>query len=70
MKAGNVRGLVVQDPFGMGYQSVMRAVDYLEGKKPKDKTVYTNLQVVTPENMNEPKIKELYDRNLAKYLGE
>jgi ribose transport system substrate-binding protein len=70
MRAGKVQGLVVQDPFGMGYQAVLRAVDYLEGKKPKDKTVYTNLQVVTPENMNEPKVKELYARDLSKYLAE
>jgi ribose transport system substrate-binding protein len=70
LEQGKVKGLVVQDPFGMGYKSVMRAVDYLEGKKPKEKTVYTDLLVITRENMNKPRVKNLYDRDLSKYLGE
>jgi ribose transport system substrate-binding protein len=71
LETGKLFGLVLQDPFDMGYQSVLRAVDFLDGKPlPKDKTKNTNLQVLTKENMNDPAIKPLYDRDLKPYLGE
>jgi ribose transport system substrate-binding protein len=70
LAAGKLHGLVLQDPFGMGYQSVMRAVEHLEGKPPPaDRTRYTNLKVATKENMNDPAIKELYARDLNQYLN-
>lgn len=71
LEHGQLDGLVLQDPFDMGYQAVLRAFDFLEGKAPpKDKVKNTNLQVVTKENMNEPSIKPLYARDLKPYLGE
>jgi hypothetical protein len=54
----------------MGYRSVLRAVDYLEGKPPKERTLNTNLQVLTKENMEDPAIKPLYARDLKPLLGE
>jgi ABC-type sugar transport system substrate-binding protein len=69
LATGKVHGLVLQDPFDMGYQSVMRAVDHLEGKPlPKERTQNTNLQVVTPENMEDPAVKGLYARDLSPFL--
>jgi ABC-type sugar transport system substrate-binding protein len=65
-----LHGLVVQDPFDMGYQGVMRAVDFLEGKPPGDKVRHTNLKVVTRENMDDPAIKPLYARDLTEYLQD
>jgi ribose transport system substrate-binding protein len=71
LREGKLHGLVLQDPFDMGHQSVLRAADYLEGKKlPKERVLNTNLRVVTKENMNDPEIKPLYDRDLKPYLGE
>lgn len=71
LDANKIQGLVLQDPFDMGYQAVLRAVDHLEGKPmPKDRTKYTNLKVATKENRNEPAVKQLYARDLAKYLAQ
>jgi ribose transport system substrate-binding protein len=70
LRAGKLHGLVVQDPFDMGYQGVMRAVDFLEGKPPGDKVRHTNLKVVTKENLVDPAIKPLYARDLSQYLQE
>jgi ribose transport system substrate-binding protein len=68
---GKLEGLVLQDPFDMGYQAVLRAIDHLEGKPlPKDHTRHTNLKVATRKNMNDPDIKRMYDRDLTPYLGE
>ena len=70
LAAGKLHGLVLQDPFGMGYLSVMRAADFLTGKPiPRDRTKYTDLKVATRENMNEPAIKNLYARDLGQYLN-
>jgi ribose transport system substrate-binding protein len=71
LRAGKLHGLVLQDPFDMGYQSVMRCLDFLEGKgPPKHRTLNTNLKVVTRENMEDPEIKQLYDRDLSSLLDE
>jgi ribose transport system substrate-binding protein len=71
LKAGKLHGLVLQDPFDMGYRSVLRAVDHLEGKPlPKERTLNTNLQVLTKENLEDPTIKPLYARDLKPLLDE
>ncbi len=71
LEAGTLHGLVLQDPFDMGYQGVRRAVDRLEGKpEPAGKVKNTNLQVATPENMHDPTIEALYARDLKPFLGE
>lgn len=71
LKAGKLHGLVLQDPFDMGYRSVLRAVDQLEGKPlPKERTLNTNLQVLTKENLEDPAMKLLYARDLKPLLGE
>jgi ribose transport system substrate-binding protein len=70
LREGNLEGLVLQDPFDMGYQAVRRAVDALEGKLPTEKIKNTNLKVATKENMNDPSIRPLYARDLKPLLGE
>ena len=63
MKAGKIHGLVLQDPFDMGYQSVKRIHDKLTGKpRTGDPVLYTGLGMLTKENMEEPKLKNLYSR--------
>jgi ribose transport system substrate-binding protein len=71
LASGTLHGLVLQDPFDMGYQAVRRAVDALEGKPPPpDRIRTTNLKVATKENMDDPTIRPLYARDLKPYLGE
>lgn len=67
MKAGDVQGLVVQNPVLMGYLGVMTMVDHLQGK-PVEKRVDTGVVLVTPENMESPEIKDLLNPPLDKYL--
>ena len=59
-----VRGLVLQDPFAMGYLSLKTAVAHLRGE-PYEKTVATALVLATPENMNEPTVRRLLRPDLS-----
>jgi len=61
LRAGEIDGLVLQDPFDMGYRSVLRALDALQGRPPADKVLHTNLQVATRANMDTPSIRALYE---------
>ena len=55
---GNLTGIVVQDPFGMGYNGVLAAVSKLEGKDlEKDKVSETTL--VTKKNIQEDAVQKL-----------
>jgi ribose transport system substrate-binding protein len=67
LKAREVHGLVLQDPFEMGYLGVMRAVDALEGRPPAaaERTRHTRLEVATPENVDQPNIRALYAPDLS-----
>jgi ribose transport system substrate-binding protein len=63
LKAGKIHGLVLQDPFDMGYQAVMRIHDKIRQKPRKGEAVlYTNLAMLTKDNMEDPKLKQLYAR--------
>lgn len=60
VRAGTLKGIVVQDPYGMGYKGTMYAVDAIEGKAvPKD--VDTGATVVTKANIDDPAIAKLLD---------
>jgi ribose transport system substrate-binding protein len=59
-----IRGLILQDPFGMGYRSVQTAVFCLKGQS-FEKTVDTGVYLATPENMNEPRMKKLLAPDLS-----
>ena len=67
MKNGDVQALVVQNPVLMGYLGVMTLVKHLRGEK-VEKRIDTGVTLVTPENMNQPEIKELLYPPLDKYL--
>lgn len=64
---GRIQGLVVQDPFQMGYLGVKTLVDVKAGKAVAKQTD-TPVQLVTPENRNEQAIKDLLNPPLAQYL--
>jgi len=57
-------GLVLQDPFRMGYQSVRTAAAYLK-KEPYEKNIDTGVFLATPENMNDPNIRRLLSPDLS-----
>ncbi len=63
----HIHGLVVQDPMSMGYLGVKTVVAYLRGE-PVPSKIDTGSVVATPENMNEPRIKDLLSPPIDKYL--
>ena len=58
IQKGQIDGVVVQDPYRMAYLGVTYLVNYIRGKKPPVK-FDTPAQLVTPQNINSPKIKKL-----------
>jgi len=67
LKAGDVQGLVVQNPMAMGYLGVKALYDHLQGK-PVEKRIDTGVTLVTSDNMNDPQIQELLQPPLDRYL--
>jgi ribose transport system substrate-binding protein len=55
---GNIKALVVQDPFRMGYDGVKTALAASKGEKVEEK-VDTGANLITKENMNSPRSQEL-----------
>lgn len=68
MEQGKIKGLVLQNPFKMGYWGVKNAVSCLRGE-PFEKTVDTGVVLATPENMRDPEIASLLKPDLS-ILGE
>jgi len=69
LKNGDVQGLVVQNPVLMGYLGVMTLAKHLQGEK-VDNLIDTGVVLATPENMEQPEIKELLYPPIDKYLKE
>jgi ribose transport system substrate-binding protein len=67
LQAGDVQGLVVQNPVRMGYLGVLSVIDQLNGK-PVEKRIDTGVTLVTQENMGQPEIQELLHPPLDRYL--
>ena len=58
MRNKQMHGTVLQSPFNMGYLGVRTMVEHLLGK-PVEKRIDTGVAMVTPDNLDDPKIKEL-----------
>lgn len=58
LEAGTLKGLVVQDPYGMGYNGVMKAVEAIEGNE-VEKNIIIDATIVTKDNMNDEEIDKL-----------
>jgi ribose transport system substrate-binding protein len=58
MRKGQMHGIVLQNPFNMGYLAVKTMVEHLDGKQ-VPKVVDTGVALVTPENLDEPRSQEL-----------
>jgi len=69
MKKGQIDGLILQDPFQMGYLGVKTIVAHLN-HQPYQKMVDTGETLVTPDNMNQPEIQKLLHPDLKKWLDE
>jgi ribose transport system substrate-binding protein len=69
LRNGKIQGLVLQDPINMGYLGVKTLVAHLQGKK-VEKRIDTGSAVATPENMDDPKMKNLLEPDFKKWLNE
>jgi ribose transport system substrate-binding protein len=58
LKDGTIKGLVVQDPYRMGYEGVKTALAASKGEKVAA-TVDTGVNLITKENMDSPRSQEL-----------
>jgi ribose transport system substrate-binding protein len=67
IRAGQLQGIVVQNPMRMGYLGVKTMVDHLRGQ-PVEKRVDTGVMVVTPANLDSAAIKDLVRPPIEKYL--
>ena len=67
LEAGDVQGLVVQNPIKMGYLGVKTLVSHLSGTA-VEKRIDTGVAMVTKENKSEAAIQELLNPPLEKYL--
>jgi ribose transport system substrate-binding protein len=65
---GEIQGLTVQNPFRMGYLGVMTAVKAVRGET-VEKRIDTGAVMVTPDNRNQPDIRELLSPDLERWLG-
>ena len=58
VEKGDLKGIVVQNPFKMGYEGVKIAKDAVLGRQIEE-NVDTGAEIVTKDNMKEPSIQEL-----------
>jgi ribose transport system substrate-binding protein len=69
LQNGEIQGLVVQNPFKMGYFGVKTLVQSLKGEK-VDKRMDTGVLLINNDNLDQPEIKDLLNPDLKKWLGE
>jgi ribose transport system substrate-binding protein len=67
MNKKQLHGIVVQNPFNMGYLGVRTMVEHLQGKT-VEKRIDTGVVMVTPDNLNSSEIQTLIHPPLDQYL--
>jgi ribose transport system substrate-binding protein len=67
INANQLHGIVVQNPFNMGYLGVRTMVDSLLGKQ-VEKKIDTCVMIVTKENLQSPEVNALLHPPLDQYL--
>jgi ribose transport system substrate-binding protein len=67
LNANQLHGIVVQNPFNMGYLGVRTMVESLQGK-PVSKKIDTGVMLVTKDNMETPEVNALLHPPLDQYL--
>lgn len=69
LRAGQLHGLVVQNPMRMGYLGVKTMAAHLQGE-PVERRVDTGVTLVTPQNLEAAEVRELINPPVDRYLGE
>ncbi|MFO0612525.1 MAG: substrate-binding domain-containing protein [Polyangiaceae bacterium] len=69
LKDEKIHGLVLQNPFNMGYLATKTIQSVIKGEK-VDKRIDTGAQLITKANMEEPDKKAVLSPNLKEWLGE
>jgi ribose transport system substrate-binding protein len=64
LRANVIQGLILQNPFNMGYMGVKAVVNHLNGEQ-VERRIDTGVYVVTPENMDTPEMKILLTPDLS-----
>lgn len=67
MRAKQLHGIVVQNPFNMGYLGVRTMVEQLQGK-PVEKRIDTGVTMITPDNLEAAETQALLHPPLDQYL--
>lgn len=67
LQQNEIHGLVVQNPFKMGYLGVKTLVDHLKGKE-VPKRIDTGVTLVTAQSLENEEIQELVNPDLDKWL--
>jgi ribose transport system substrate-binding protein len=67
LEKGELKGLVLQNPFRMGYLGVMTLADHLKGGK-VGRRVDTGVTLATKENMTQREIRDLLAPDLTRWL--
>ncbi len=65
LEKGELNGLVLQNPFRMGYLGVKTLADHLKGVTVERK-IDTGVRLATKENMSQPEIRELLSPDIAR----
>jgi ribose transport system substrate-binding protein len=68
VKAGKIDGLVLQNPFNMGYLAVKTLVAHLKKEKVESR-IDTGASLIDKANMDQPEMKALLSPPLAEWLG-
>ena len=67
LRAGDIDGLVVQDPMRMGYLAVKTMVEHLKGQ-PVERRIDTGARLVSRATMDQPEARELLSPDLSRWL--
>jgi ribose transport system substrate-binding protein len=67
LRDGDIDGLVVQNPFNMGYLAVKTMAQHLRGKA-VEKRIDTGARLVKRTDLDDPAVKEIVQPDLAKWL--
>jgi ribose transport system substrate-binding protein len=69
LEAGQINGLILQNPVKMGYLGVKTLAARLRGDKVENH-IDTGATAATPENMNQPAVRALLEPDVKKWLKE
>jgi ribose transport system substrate-binding protein len=67
LRSKSLDGLIVQDPVNMGYLGVKTLVAHIKGEK-VERRIDTGVRLVTPDQMEQPEVKELLQPDLSRWL--